>query len=431
MENKIHEIDIYSGQVRDFLSKPPRWLIRGGTTIVFFAVVTLLCLSMLIKYPEVVRTHATLTTLNAPKPIIPKIQSKLTNLLIANGSYVKEGDVIGVLETTANADEVLQLEAHLNRIDSCINTSGYNSLLQGAIATIPNKNLGELQADYQNFIKAYLTFSNYMENGVFIKKLTLLHNDILRLNRSIHLLRQQKKLTEKDIGLTQATYDANEKLVRDRVISRQEYRDITSQLIGKQMDIPKIETSIIINETEKNNTQKEILELENMIGTQRDIFHEELNTLKSQIADWKQKYLLSAPTEGKLNFTSVLQENQQVIAYKPIAFVVPENTVYFMQAAIPQNNFGKVKKGQKVLIKFFAYQWQEYGTVEGRITDIAAVAIDSSGYMARIELPNGLRTSRGEYIQYREGLVANAEIVTKDQRLLTRFYFSIVKSTNS
>ena len=50
-----------------------------------------------------------------------------------------------------------------------------------------------------------------------------------------------------------------------------------------------------------------------------------------------------------------------------------------------------------------------------------------NGYLAKVILINGLTTTYRKQIQYRDGLLANAEIVTKDMRLLERFYYNIVR----
>nr|WP_287101480.1 HlyD family efflux transporter periplasmic adaptor subunit [Hydrotalea sp. AMD] len=96
---------------------------------------------------------------------------------------------------------------------------------------------------------------------------------------------------------------------------------------------------------------------------------------------------------------------------------------------IPQTNFGKVKTRQKVLLKLNAYPYQEYGYVEGRISFISAIPTDS-GYMAKVNLVNGLATNYYEALQYREGLTAQASIITADKRLLQRFYENFLKIIN-
>ena len=173
----------------------------------------------------------------------------------------------------------------------------------------------------------------------------------------------------------------------------------------------------------------EITELENTIAQQKGIFEQALNTFKSQVDDWKKKYLLIAPINGKVAFAAFVQENQQLQANQTVCFINPGNSEYYAQIIIPQSNFGKVALGQQVLLKFPAYPFQEYGAVKGKIAFISHIPTDS-GYLAKVVLTHGLLTNYKKQIQYRDGLVAQGEIITKDLRLLQRFYYGIVKQVN-
>ncbi|MNM84205.1 hypothetical protein D3C81_962880 [compost metagenome] len=99
----------------------------------------------------------------------------------------------------------------------------------------------------------------------------------------------------------------------------------------------------------------------------------------------------------------------------------------FLETKISQNNFGKVSQGQVVILKFDAYPWQQFGIVKGRIDYISAIPVDSGNYLARISLPNSLVSNYNINLGFKEGLLANAEIITKDMRLPERLYYDFVK----
>ena len=77
-------------------------------------------------------------------------------------------------------------------------------------------------------------------------------------------------------------------------------------------------------------------------------------------------------------------------------------------------------------MEFPSYPHQEYGKLEGRLDFISNISTDS-GYLARVSFTNGLKTNYNKEIQYRDGLTAQAQIVTKDMRLLERFYYNLKK----
>jgi len=256
-------------------------------------------------------------------------------------------------------------------------------------------------------------------------------NDISNIKRFNNNLLLQKELTEQDLELSQKTFAANQSLKDDSVISALEYRNEKSRLLNKQSTIPQITNAIISNESQQNEKQGEIAELENIIAQQKAIFQQALNTFKSQVNDWKKKYLLTAPNIGKVAFAAFIQENQQLQAGQIVCFINPGNTQYYAQIVIPQSNFGKVALGQTVLLKFPSYPFQEYGAVKGKIDFISHIPTDS-GYLAKAILTDGLTTNFGNQsdsnrIQYRDGLIAQGEIITKNMRLLQRFYYGIVR----
>jgi HlyD family secretion protein len=193
--------------------------------------------------------------------------------------------------------------------------------------------------------------------------------------------------------------------------------------------MPQISSSIISNESLQNEKQKEIAELENQIQQQKSLFVQALNTFKSQVEDWKKKYLLISPIDGTVSFSTFVQENQQLRQGQVICFINPGNSNYYVEAVIPQYNFGKVKTGQEVLLKFQAYPYQEFGSVKGRIEFISTVPSDS-GYLAKVILPEGLVTNYKKAVQYRTGLSMQADIITDKRRLLERFFSSFRSKLN-
>src|SRR6478672_7247100 len=47
--------------VRDFMSRPPHWLLRSGTTVLAAVLALLLVLSIVIKYPDTIIARVTVT----------------------------------------------------------------------------------------------------------------------------------------------------------------------------------------------------------------------------------------------------------------------------------------------------------------------------------------------------------------------------------
>jgi len=413
-----------SEMVQEIVSAKPGFIIKYGIVFFLFTIILIIIACWYIQYPDVVNTTAKLTSINAPKTIVTKTNGKLIKLFAKEGQQTTKGAVLGYMESIAGHQQVINLSSSIDTIASLLSKN--NVAAPSSFIQYNYSSLGELQTSYQAFFQAYQNFTNYLSNGFYLKKKMLLNKDDAFLQKLHNNLLLQKNLNSQDVALSQKTFNANQSLKDDKVISDFDYRNEQSKLINKSLTLPLINAGIISNEALQNEKQKEIMELENTISQQKSIFFQALNTFKSQVDDWKKKYLLVAPIDGKISFALFLQENQELQANQVICFINPENTQYYAEVYIPQANFGKVKIGQDVLLKFPSYPFQEYGSLKGKIDFISKISTDS-GYAAKVILPQGLTTSYKKQIQFRDGLTAHGEIITADMRLLQRFYYNLVK----
>jgi HlyD family secretion protein len=389
-------------------------------------------ISWFIKYPDIVIAKATLNSVNAPQEVITRTDGKLTKILIKENEKVNKGEILGYMESIANPKSVNEIS---NQLDSISHLIGQN-LTDKIVNFFPSKvvpykenrkdDLGELQASYQTFIQAFITFRDFISNGFYLKKKKMLAIDMQNIQKLHAILLSQKSLMQRDFTLSDQTFSANKTLANQKVISASDFRDEESKLIGKELSLPQINASLVSNESAQNDKRKEIAELENQIVAEKNTFVQGLHTMKSQIQAWKYKYVLTAPVSGIISFTGFFQENQDMKTGQLLFYIQPDNTSYYVETLIPQYNSGKVKKGQMVLLKFQAYTFEQFGAVLGRIDYIKTVPTDS-GYLAKIVLPHGLVTNYKKTLHYRDGMLAEANIVTQDMRLLKRFFNNLRK----
>ncbi|MBX9448396.1 MAG: HlyD family secretion protein [Taibaiella sp.] len=401
-------------------------LARYGTPITCMVLAVVALFTWWIRYPETVISVARLTGTNAPKPVIAHVPGRLQLLLKDNGDEVERDDVIGCVETTADIGEVLKFEAFIGQLYHSIERNDNEGIEE--LMDLSFSNLGELQADYQGFVQSYLPYRDYVLGDYVEKKKSLLNKDISIVRKSRQVLREQEQLSRQDLDLNHTTLDKNKKLLEEQLISEQEYRELTSQHINKKMAEPQMKSGYISNESQLNAINKELVEIDNMVARQKTEFRQAVYNIKSRIEEWKQRHLLMASEKGKLSFSSFLQENQVVEAGQVLAYIMPEHSRMYMETLVPQNNFGKVAAGQKVMLRFDAYPWQEFGTLMGTIGYISPIPVDSGYYLAKISLPEKLVTNYSREIPFVEGLMAQSEIVTKDMRLAESLYYDLVKT---
>jgi multidrug efflux pump subunit AcrA (membrane-fusion protein) len=421
-----------SDEVQEFISRKPNFFIRWGTVLFFCILVVMGAVCWFIQYPDLVVSKARLTSMNAPKEVITRTEGKLQQLAATNGDKVKQGTVLAYMESIANPSAVEQVKANLDSILLYVSQNSSDQIVK----FFPDysqqqylKELGELQQPFQTFMQSFISIRDFISNGFYLRKRTMLQTDLSNMTRLHTILKEQQMLLEKDVALSKQTFDANESLAKDKVISALDYRNEQSKHIAKQLSLPQIKSAIVNNESQQNDKRKEIAELENQIIVQKNNFIQALQSLISQFQQWEFKYLLKAPIEGTVQMAGFYQQNQFIKNGQLLFYVQPDSMQYYTEMFIPQYNFGKVTVGQDVLLKFQAYPYEQFGSVSGKIEFISTTPTDS-GYLAKVTLPKGLTTNYGKTIQYQYGLFAQADIVTENMRLLERFYYNIRKQLN-
>ena len=158
-------------------------------------------------------------------------------------------------------------------------------------------------------------------------------------------------------------------------------------------------------------------------------FLEEIRLFRQQLEDWRKKYVVSAPVDGKISFSMPLEQNQALLPGKEIAVVTPQHSCYYAQVVLPQKNLKKIVIEQKAEVAFDAYPVDEYGYLEGRVQYISGDFSDS-GLVITIKLDHGLVTNYQKEISYFTGLKSHVSILGNNERLLKKLYYFLLGNSN-
>ena len=98
------------------------------------------------------------------------------------------------------------------------------------------------------------------------------------------------------------------------------------------------------------------------------------------------------------------------------------------RVTLPIRNSGKVKAGQKVIIKLDNYPFEEWGSLIGEIENISEVP--KQGEETFYTLYIGVReltTSFGKTITFKQEMQGTAEIVVEELTVLQRIFYELRK----
>jgi multidrug efflux pump subunit AcrA (membrane-fusion protein) len=419
----------HSDDMQDIITAVPSWILRWGITLFFTILVLLFSLSAFIKYPDIVKTQLKITSPDMPKQVVPKITGKLVNLLVNNNDAVKADQPLAYIESTARHDKVLLLLAQLKQIQAQV---AQNKTIDKALITNASKyELGELQSSYQSFFQAYITYKSTVEDGFLLKKRTYLQQDAIALSKQTNQLNAEKQLQQRDFDLAEAEYNMHKKLEKEKVETQAELRQQESKYISKKAPMIQTDQALIAASTNVLAKQKEIMELDNQVQEEKSKFSQALNSLISQAEDWKSKYILTASQAGRVTYAGIIQRNQVITAGQDVFYINAGNEQYFGEMNIPQDNLGKVKEGQQVLVKLRSYPFEEYGMLRGKISYLSDVPYKDSIFISKVVFKSKFASDMKKPVHLKQGMMADAEIITQDATILQRLTRNIVKVMNN
>lgn len=146
------------------------------------------------------------------------------------------------------------------------------------------------------------------------------------------------------------------------------------------------------------------------------------DTLVTELtASNQQKKVIRSKVSGQTYLLKGIENNPKAF----MLLVVPPANEYEVQLKLPGRGAGKVKTGQRVLIKLDAFPDHEFGFLEGRITGIVPVSMDNH-YRANVKMVRGLVTNTGNVLPAQPLLQGTAEVMLDDKRLFHRIFDTLL-----
>lgn len=411
--------ELTSSEVQEIISYRPHWIIRKGNFFFLLILISFLAFTWFIKYPDIIKGSMKLVAVNAPKLLVAKTEGKLEKLWVNNEQQVVANQPLAFLQSTADYRQVFALQKWINEVEPFVKKDSLAILLTDELPVFDQ--LGEAQSAYQDFQNVLKETLQILNDGYYLQKKDALLKDIQFLSAVQDNTRQQKRLLQQDYELQKIEFNANETLAKDKVIAPIELNQDKSKVIAKEQGLQQINSQLINDGMIVHNKQKEIIDLQKTIFDQQQKFRSELFNLKSKIGAWMQQYVIVAPENGKVLFTSFLQENQLLSPGQGMFYVQPQQSSYYGELMLSQNGLGKIKTGQTVLIRLESYPSNEYGYLAGKIKYISAIPSVRDSFLIKVGLPNGLRTNYNKTIFFRNNLIADAEVMTDNRKLFDRF----------
>lgn len=410
--------EILSSEVQEIIKYRPHWFVRKGNYIFLGVILLLLLLACIVSYPDTINATVRLQATNGPALISAKMEGKLDKLVVKNGDWVTRGQPLAYIHNSADHGQLEELRMWMMRAEADIEKPDLSVFAGKTLPVFTN--LGELQAAFQDFQNEFREIKQVYANGYYSKKKASLEKDLDYISKMKNNLVQQQELITQDQQMQENELKVYEQLAKEKVIAPMELNQYKSRLISKEQSLKQARSQITSTEMNSHGKRKELLELDKMVADQEQRFRSSFLILKNQLDEWLQQYVITAPEDGQIEFISFFQENQLLSRGQLLFHILQKQSGYYAEMRAGQAGIGKIRNGQKVIIRIAGYPSQEFGHLEGRVAFVSNIPGERDSFLIRVELPRGLTTNYNKALLFRNNLSATAEVITDDRKLIHR-----------
>lgn len=421
-------------EISDLIGNPPSWLLRSGISMIALVVASILTLCFFIKYPDKISAVGIMTSETPPIEIISKANGYIEELLIADKEQVEAWQELIRIQNTADSEDIIILKKWIEEY------SGREDIRSYVLLEVPeNLQLGVIQQDYASLVLKYHELQQTLQDDLVFKQIKTLSEEIKKINILSHSQKREKSIYKDELHLQKKGYLRNESLANNGVISQQDFERAKTSLLQKERQYEGMENTIIQNTIRVDQLELEKLTLQ---GDRRNILKayqfqiaEIISRLKNTINSWSESYILNTPISGEISIANDVKENKFIKQGQIIAYVLPqENNSNYISIKAPILNIGKLEIGQRIILKFDAFPYKEFGIVETQVNEIAKlpqiVGGSESYYEIKSVLPDTIFTDFNVQIPYKPNMTVYAEIITEDKSIIQRIFnqfLSIIK----
>ena len=414
-----------SPEMLDIVTETPGWIVRTGQTVMTCLFILFFVGTWIIRYPEVLKGKATVTTKDSPIKVVAPTGGRLSRLLIKDEIMVKKGDILAETANTTKLENIPTMKQVLREAKAFVQNNQRTIDFPGT-----NFIWGDLQEDFNLLRQSYLDFKR-MQADVFQDNQVLnMQQQKEELQAVADLNERKRLLNEEEFKNAEENFERYEKMYNEGIYSQADYIKNKNKRLEMRINLEDFQKEISSNKLKikvlENNIQQFTQSFKEKERQCLDNIERSLYNIENSLQNWQQNYLITAPADGKVVFLKNLVENQYVTTGEILFAVMPEREKFVALVDIPVRGMGKASSGQKVIIKLDDYPYHEFGMLEGQVISVFP-SLDINYYRVMVSLPKGLQSTYKKYFNYKTEMAGTAEIVTADLRLLERAFYGIKK----
>jgi len=272
------------------------------------------------------------------------------------------------------------------------------------------------------------------------KKIAIIKEKVIQKKAELQTVKIEIENLSKALALSKETLSISKRMLQHKVVSKMQYNEqlrqrntIEGDLKSKRSQIPKIESEIKglkeeITHTKLSFQSESRAELEK-VTAELEKLNEAKNIDKGRI----KRALITSPINGTIK---KMHYNTLGGVVKPggvIAEVVPTEEHLIIDTKIAPSKIAFIYTGQKAVVRFSAYDFATYGSLEGNVVSISAdTTVDELDkkhyYTVKVKTAKNYLEKEGKHLPIKIGMVATVDIMNGKQSILDYILNPIIKA---
>jgi HlyD family secretion protein len=411
----------------DWQSSDP-W-VRTGMRVVIWLFGGLLLFSALVSISGAVVTAGTVNVEGNYQTVQHLDGGIVEKILVKNGDMVEAGDLLVKLDATQTRASLDVTRARLaelliQRARLEAERDDKDSYELPAAARSANKETDRIAAAQKSLFDARRA-AHKGERSVLKQRIDQLKGERAGLEAQAVAVKKQREINKRELASVMPLFEkgfVNQQriapLQREHARLEGEEGRVAAEIAKNASTLA--ETELRVAQVDKDYVQEVTDELRKVLAG----LAEQEETLKAQ-ADKVQRTEIRAPRSGHVHALSVHTEGGVITAASPILQIIPDGGKLVVDSQLPTQEIDKVRKGQKAIVLFPAFNARETPRIEGHVTKVSPAEVaDKDGrryYTVQTEISATELAKLGKGHQLVPGMPAEVYIETTPRTILSYF----------
>jgi hypothetical protein len=289
---------------------------------------------------------------------------------------------------------------------------------------------GDIQGEYNNLCSLYQDYERLVKSVYHKKKLQGISTQVENHNGLVSIIEQQLAYTKKGLVHEKEKYDAYRKIYAAKGMAKFEFFDKEAHYLEQQQALEKqkqelVKNAIMIQEYELR-LQELLFSHAEKLRTLKVAMYASIQSIKNCIQQWQQRYTLTAPLAGTVNYLHTFSKKHPVKLGEALFALVPKEEQYIAYMQAPSQGYGKIKPGHKARIKLTPYPYQEYGYLPATVKELTLLP-NKTQYRVALQVDKELVSTYGKVLPFKPEMDGEAEIITEDISFLQRIVHNFLR----